>query len=209
MPEMGLSGLMSGEGKRDDALSAPAPLLDSTIVRHDGATSSRRRRQSSVRSSVGSRIVRRVSKSAATDPCENVLRLRRCCDPTCSIVFAICASCDRGQRYCSESCRKRMRRQQLLAAGRRYQATEPGRQAHSHRQRAYRQRQVQEPVTHQGPMLSTTTAAPQGGSLSQCAVCGHSSRWIDPFSPLPPPIRRRRLTRRSRHVQISTFFRDR
>ena len=32
-------------------------------------------------------------------------------------MFAVCASCDRGQRYCSELCRSRRRRNQVRAAG--------------------------------------------------------------------------------------------
>jgi hypothetical protein len=56
---------------------------------------------------------------------------QRCFDPTCNTLFTICASCDRGQRYCSDACRQRMRRQQLRASGRRYQASAAGRQNHS------------------------------------------------------------------------------
>ena len=32
---------------------------------------------------------------------------RQCCEPICSAMFAVCATCDRGQRYCSELCRSR------------------------------------------------------------------------------------------------------
>lgn len=34
---------------------------------------------------------------------------RQCCEPICSAMFAVCATCDRGQRYCSELCRSRRR----------------------------------------------------------------------------------------------------
>jgi len=53
---------------------------------------------------------------AADQPTEG-LRVRRCCDPTCNTLFNICASCDRGQRYCSNDCRKRMRQQKMRASG--------------------------------------------------------------------------------------------
>ena len=66
--------------------------------------------------------------------------------------FALCRSCDRGQRYCSDPCRKRMRRRQVLAAGHRYQASEAGKEAHRHRQCTYRQRRSQSAVTHQSPV---------------------------------------------------------
>ena len=68
------------------------------------------------------------------------LRVRRCFDPTCNTLFTICVSCDRGQRYCSEGCRKRVRQEQLRASGRRYQASAAGRHMHSQRQQSYRQR---------------------------------------------------------------------
>ena len=123
------------------------------------------------------------------------LRLRRCFDPTCNTVFTICASCDRGQRYCSDNCRKRMRRQQLLAAGRRYQGSESGRQNHGQRQQACRQRQCQPRVTHQGPRSITTSHPTPAASLSRCAVCGHENRWSNPFGGLS---RRTRVSQKSR-----------
>ena len=45
-----------------------------------------------------------------------------------------------------------MRRQQLLAAGRRYQTSDIGENAHCRRQRAYREHQHPGGVTHQGPV---------------------------------------------------------
>ena len=87
--------------------------------------------QSSVRSSRW-RIVARVA-GTQTSPIDG-LRPRRCLNPDCSAMFALCRSCDRGQRYCSDPCRKRMLRRQLLAAGHRYQASEAGKEAHRHRQ---------------------------------------------------------------------------
>jgi hypothetical protein len=49
--------------------------------------------------------------------------------PSCSAMFALCASCDRGQRYCSELWRSRRRGSQVRAAGKRYQASEAGKHA--------------------------------------------------------------------------------
>lgn len=149
-----------------------------------------------------SRIVVGMSEALKTDQSVEGLRLRRCFDPTCNTLFTICASCDRGQRYCSEACRKRMRQQQLLSAGRRYQASEAGIRNHCQRQQAYRQRQCPAPVTHQGP-VSITIPQPsaQPVSLSRCAVCGHENRWINPFYWLP-----RRNSRKNRRPAERQHF---
>jgi len=136
----------------------------------------------------------RVSDAMKTDRGAEGLRVRRCFDPTCNTLFTVCRSCDRGQRYCSEACRKRMRQQQLRAAGRRYQASEVGRQNHCQRQQAHRQRQCQPRVTHQGPVSITTPGTTQPANLSRCAVCGHENRWINPFYWIS---RRRRNSRKN------------
>jgi hypothetical protein len=54
----------------------------------------------------------------ASDRPTEGFRVRRCFDPTRNALFTICASCDRGQRYCSYGCRQRMRQQQMRALGR-------------------------------------------------------------------------------------------
>ena len=140
------------------------------------------------------------------------LRLRRCVNATCNALFTICARCDRGQRYCSEECRRRKRREQLLAAGSRYQASDRGKQAHSRRQRAYRCRQRRHAVTHQGGVSITTSDPPQTPTLNHCLICGLRSRWINPFDmyKLPRSRRpRRRIHTLATNVQISTFSDDR
>jgi len=155
----------------------------------------------------------RVARQLFTDVRDlEALRIRRCYDPTCSAMFTICANCDRGQRYCSDACRGRMRRQQRAAAGRRYQSSPAGRQAHSRRQEAYRQRQKPQEVTHQGPASIISPRPQQPPSLCRCLVCGKDSRWINPFAGCGlPRVRRRRLRARSTSadVHFSTFSRDR
>jgi hypothetical protein len=111
------------------------------------ATSLRRRRRHL--SNHPWRIVVRVPVPITSDRPIEGLRQRRCCDPACNTLFTICASCDRGQRYCSDGCRKRTRQQQLRASGRRYQASAGGRHNHSQRQQSYRRRRCQPGVTHQ------------------------------------------------------------
>jgi hypothetical protein len=68
----------------------------------------------------------------------------------CHGVVLVCAHCERGQRYCSESCRDEARRIAQREAGRRYQSSYKGRCAHARRQRRYRARGGQKKVTHQG-----------------------------------------------------------
>src|ERR1017187_10303996 len=93
-----------------------------------------------------------------------ILRMRTCGSPECRAVFAVCANCDRGQRYCSPSCRETVRRGQRRAADRRYQQSERGRQFHRRRQCRYRERQAPAPVTDQGcqKINSPTTSASSG-----------------------------------------------
>jgi len=134
------------------------------------------------------------------------LRPRQCCEPSCGAMFAVCASCDRGQRYCSELCRSRRRRNQVRAAGKRYQTSETGKRAHCRRQQAYRERRSASPVTHQAMATITNPTTSERTSLGQCAICGLLNRWTNPYYQFVPRLRRRQ---RSADVQISTFSRDR
>ena len=145
-----------------------------------------------------------------------VLRLRSCCDATCRTVFTICAGCDRGQRYCSVTCRQRMRRQQVRAAGRRYQASPKGKLRHLLRQRTYRRRQSQADVTHHPERSITNSPDHEAQHLYQCVKCLRQSAWIDPFTDFRPPQRWRHRPRAPAHVrsrparvQKTSLFRDR
>ena len=171
------------------------------------ATSSAPEARSSVRSS-GWRIVVEMPERIAAHGCRDGLRLRRCCDPSCNAVFAICRSCDHGQRYCSAACRKRRREQQLRAAGRRYEATEAGKLTHRCRQRAYRRRIGRAHVTHQG-VSSVKLPPPSTSNLSQCAICGRESGWNDPFEVVPRPYAVPRRSRVRRDDRLYTFLHDR
>lgn len=73
-------------------------------------------------------------------PAKPVFRQRFCRAPTCRALFFICSYCDRGQVYCSQTCRQPARDQQRRAANRRHRQTLSGRLAHSRRQHAYRLR---------------------------------------------------------------------
>ena len=129
---------------------------------------------------------------------EVVLRIRHCC--SCGAVFCICSHCDRGQRYCSQSCRMEARQQQLRAARRRYQRAEPGRRAHRMRQRRYRLRRAKACVTDQASQSIVSPGSAKRNGFGNCAVCGVYSHWIDPFPAIPPKFgypRRRRVVGRS------------
>ena len=56
----------------------------------------------------------------------------------CGAMFYICGSCYRGQVYCGERCRRRMRRNQMRLANRKHQDSPEGKLDHRDRQRVYR-----------------------------------------------------------------------
>ena len=71
---------------------------------------------------------------------EVVFRQLFCRGSGCGVMFYICGSCYRGQAYCGDGCRGRMRREQRRRAKRRHQQSREGRLDHRDRQRAYRER---------------------------------------------------------------------
>jgi hypothetical protein len=105
-------------------------------------------------------------------------------------VFYLCRPCDRGQRYCSERCREKSRRQQRRAANRRHQRSDEGRLDHRDRQREYRLRLV-ERVTDQGSggeVCSSTLRRLSEWSFEAgvgevfCRLCGRRGTLVDPFT---------------------------
>ena len=135
---------------------------------------------------------------------EEPLRFRHCHSSECNALFTICPCCDRGQRYCGSACRQRARRAQVAAGGRRDQASDAGREAHRQRQSRYRHRSSEPRVTHQGTLPITCPASNGAERLSRCSVCGRTSRWHDPFYPLP----QRRFKSRMRGLgQMLKFLR--
>ena len=95
-------------------------------------------------------------------------RLAMCGVAGCSRLFAVCGSCDRGRRYCSEECAALARRAQTRRAGRCYQASDRGRQAHAARQARYRAKRSR--VTHQ-PLAASfdlrgILRAPEQGAIA-------------------------------------------
>jgi hypothetical protein len=118
-------------------------------------------------------------------------RQRFCRAQACGSVFYVCRRCDRGQRYCSERCRDKARREQRRAANRRHQGSPEGRLDHRDRQREYRRRLVALRVTDQGSearidfsnLLAPSALQPDRcGSEVLCRVCGQKGTLIDPFT---------------------------
>lgn len=97
-----------------------------------------------------------------------VLRQRICLGGDCHAVFYLCSHCDRGQRYCSLTCRQQARLGQRRCANRRYQRSPEGRLDHRDRQRQYRERQSQRAsaarVTDQGSLLIACSASSTCGT---------------------------------------------
>ena len=116
-----------------------------------------------------------------TSTTEINLRIRFCRAAGCGALFWICGHCDRGQCYCSHTCREKARQLQRRAANRRYQRTETGRQAHRSRQRAYRHRRSPARVTDHGSRSSSARCLEAPSWSPRCMICGLHSQWINPF----------------------------
>ena len=140
---------------------------------------------------------------------EDCVRLRACVNAGCHTLFAVCVSCDHGQRYCGDDCRRAARQRQVRAASKRYQATAHGKELHRCRQRSYRERLGQESVTHQALPTGTMATQTPSSPPPRCLICGGGSVWVDPFPVLPLYFRHRRRRRKAASVQISTFCDDR
>jgi hypothetical protein len=139
-----------------------------------------------------------------------VLLHRVCLGQQCHAVFFICAHCDRGHRYCSNSCRGQSRRTQRRQANKRHQQSPEGQLDHRDGQRRYRLRcdQKQARVTDQGSLSITSPALFSCGPaeattpikipstaafglvqqplvLLRCRICGRLGRFINPFPRIP------------------------
>lgn len=138
---------------------------------------------------------------------EVVLRQRFCVAAGCGALFWICRCCDRGQRYCSDRCRAKARREQRRAANLRHQQSPEGRADHRQHQRDYRKRQAKAAkvfVTDQSspdscptgnitaPVSTSPVVAEDGDETSHqtriygpgvpyCIICGRPGRFVDPF----------------------------
>lgn len=123
-----------------------------------------------------------------------VYRQRFCGRPGCGEVFYICRSCDRGHRYCNDSCREKARRLQRRQANRKHQQSLEGRLDHRDRQRRWRELQLRR-VTDQGrepvevsatiPSLRISRADDsrqiEECGLIVCIVCRRSGSYIETF----------------------------
>jgi hypothetical protein len=139
---------------------------------------------------------------------EVILRLQVC--RACGTLFCICRSCDRGQHYCSDPCRRRGYAQHRRAANQRHQRSPEGRLDHRDHQRDLRWRLVrarwrtQKSVTDKTPptpsacpnMPVAIMAIPLSGPRDaqslplrffgspgwlRCVVCGRRGRFVNPY----------------------------
>ena len=62
----------------------------------------------------------------------------------CGQEFLVCVDCDRGQRYCSDECRKQARLASQRRAAKHYQSSRVGRCNHARRQQRLRQRRKEQ-----------------------------------------------------------------
>jgi hypothetical protein len=123
--------------------------------------------------------------------CPAAYRQCSCLAPGCGVVFFVCPSCERGQVYCSVSCRKLARRLSHRAANRRHQRSEEGRLDHLDRQCAYRRRRAEARVTdhtYEPPSACATMREPSSPALNKPCSAGFPA--IGPFrSPFSPDRR--------------------
>ena len=117
-----------------------------------------------------------VEPNPRRPPLPMELPARRYLCACCRTPVLICSYCDRGQRYCALGCAAQVRKHCMQAAGKRFQASRPGRHAHAERQRRYRARQTK--VTHQGspPAAPAALLAP----VTTARVINTSSQPLQP-----------------------------
>lgn len=109
----------------------------------------------------------------------------------CGSRFHLCRRCFRGQRYCSDTCRKQARRRQCRAAQARYLAKQEGRRCRAAATAAYRERngvgdRAVEPVEESNRssyrssadfVRQQTPEAPAEAFCARCGVMGRVQVW--------------------------------
>ena len=109
----------------------------------------------------------------------------------CGAMFYICNSCYRGQVYCGEGCRHRMRREQRRRATRKHQESREGRLDHRDRQRAYRERCRLRRVTD-----ATSPGGARSGTIKKpLTETGIHTPWAEVFRDRPGFERRKGAAR--------------
>lgn len=117
--------------------------------------------------------------------------------PSCGTRFLVCVRCDRGHRYCSESCKDAGRKSTYRRASKTYQASDNGRINHRKRQKTYRKnRHLKENVTQhsspttqkdlkrkpvgfaQNPNLKPKLSEPNDSQDFACQFCQRKIEWF-------------------------------
>ncbi len=111
------------------------------------------------------------SPSRREDPVserEEAVRVYLC--GRCRQTVFICRSCDRGHRYCSNSCSEKSRRESVRAAGRRHQRSECGRKNNCRRQQLLRERRrgtrEHAACTRSATASESTSSPPDSGRVT-------------------------------------------
>ena len=128
-------------------------------------------------------------EGAGTLP-EVEIRQRVCRGPECTIVFYICRSCDRGQRYHNDVCRHQARLAQRRKANREYQASHAAKLDHADRQRAYTERQRLKPkkVTGQGSKTADSSVTIDSALITTGVVTKKPEQQAPHAEPNPFPV---------------------
>ena len=114
-----------------------------------------------------------------------------CRSVECGEMFFICRPCYRGQAYCSDECRQKMRRQQRQKANRRYQQDPEVRRDHRDCQRERRKRLIESRVLDQSSNIERGCC-----SISEpLAKTERESPWREEPHDLPKATWRERFGR--------------
>jgi hypothetical protein len=109
----------------------------------------------------------------------------------CGAPFFICASCDRGHRYCGSECRRAARVLSLRRARQVYDRSEPARLDRRDRQRRYRRRKTVTDQSSQARQSICTLRSPEVRHVDRrvttrarpcCLICGRVDTHVEPWT---------------------------
>lgn len=118
-----------------------------------------------------------------------ILRLKSCAG--CGAPFVICASCDRGHRYCGNECRRAARALSLRRARQVYERTDQARLDRRDRQRQYRRRKTVTDQSSQAGESTCTLPSPEVRHADRrvttpvplrCIICGRADTHMEPWT---------------------------
>lgn len=106
----------------------------------------------------------------------------------CARQVRLCSRCDRGNRYCGQTCAETARAESRRRANARYQRTDEGRARHAANQQRYLERRESMMTDHGSePALDRAPPAQPEAALARAPECPHAI--LDPppaLAPAPP-----------------------